>query len=156
MEEPFVVMDLVEGTDLSRHAPVDHVVACRWIIQAADAVHHANRMGIIHCDLKPSNLLLGRDGCVHLTDFGLARSMSDHDAGVQGGTAGFLAPEQLEADALVSPATDVYGLGGVLRSLIPDPTPAIDAVIRRCLQPNAGNRFETAAELADALHGAIE
>src|SRR6185436_20285521 len=77
--------------------------------------------GIIHCDLKPSNLLLNRSGSVVVTDFGLARGKSDStDTQIAiAGTPAFMAPEQItEVWGRVGPWTDVYGLGAVLYMLI--------------------------------------
>jgi eukaryotic-like serine/threonine-protein kinase len=120
----FIVMNLVDGPNL------DHIVktrrisvqdAIKWSIETCGALEHAHAMGIIHCDLKPANLLLGEDGSIRVTDFGLARSLTEHTpwtAEIEG-TAPFMAPEQAsrcwgEIDA----RTDVYGIGAVLFSLL--------------------------------------
>src|SRR5262249_43520601 len=115
----FLVMGLVEGGDLARRlaaGPIDVADAIRWTAEAADAIEHAHQQGVIHCDLKPSNLLLGNDGRVRVTDFGLARTLtaSRH----AGGTPGFMAPEQRDAGGEVSVRADVYGLGAVLFALL--------------------------------------
>src|SRR5262249_40768306 len=117
----FLVMDLIEGSDLAREmstGPVPVVQALRWVSEAADAIEHAHQQGVIHCDLKPSNLLLDRAGHIHVTDFGLGRSLSGDRQSV-GGTAGFMAPEQVDATwGPISPRTDVHGLGAVLYALL--------------------------------------
>ncbi len=150
----FLVMDLVEGSDLARRETATVAEGLGWVADAADAVEHAHRQGIVHCDLKPSNLLLDRDGRVRVTDFGLARSFADEDLPV-GGTPGFMAPEQLDpAVGPISPRTDVFGLGAVLRTLLAgrrDVPAAVDAICRRCLAPEPEGRFASAAELAAAL-----
>ena len=91
------------------------------MIQACDAIDHAHQRGIIHCDLKPGNLLLGQDGTLRITDFGLARSVVD-DSQIDDcieGTAPFMAPEQITSYwGAISPRTDVYGLGSVLYALL--------------------------------------
>ncbi len=140
----FLVMDLVEGSDLARqpHPPVAE--ALRWVAEAAEAIDYAHRMGVVHCDLKPSNLLLGRDGHIRVSDFGLARSLAD-SAAPRGGTAGFMAPEQLDPRGTVSPRTDVYGLGAVLRELLPERPPEVEALCRRCLAVDPAARFASAA-----------
>ncbi len=146
----FLVMDLVAGSDLARQPRPRVAEALRWVAEAAEAIEYAHGMGVVHCDLKPSNLLLRNDGRVLVSDFGLARSLADGDAS-QGGTAGFMAPEQSDPDGTVSPRTDIYGLGAVLRALVSEPPPEVEAVCRRCLAPDPAERFLSAAELASAL-----
>ncbi len=76
---------------------------------------------IIHCDLKPANLLLDEDGHLHVTDFGLARSLTEQTpwtAEIEG-TAPFMAPEQIaRCWGPIDVRTDVYGIGAVLYTLL--------------------------------------
>jgi serine/threonine protein kinase len=86
-------------------------------VQLAEALAHAHAAGVVHRDLKPGNVLLDADDRVTLTDFGIARLMSEttrHTAtGVTLGTAAYLAPEQVRGEE-VTPASDVYSLGLLL------------------------------------------
>jgi RNA polymerase sigma factor (sigma-70 family) len=166
----FLVMDLVEGSDLSRLlavAPVSVCEAVHWVREAAAAIEHAHLHGVGHCDLKPSNLLLDPTGHIHVTDFGLARSLADGRSRAAGGTEGFMAPEQLDpALGSISPRTDVYGLGAVLFTLLvgqpptahhspsqlrPDVPVTLDAICQRCLAREPERRYASASELATAL-----
>jgi serine/threonine protein kinase len=120
----FIVMDLIEGGDLlqmTARGPVPVAQAVDWTRQAADALAHAHERGILHCDLKPANLLLAGDGSIRVTDFGLAQVLSDGRTPKTGiaGTAAYTAPEQI-ADCWgpLTFATDVYGLGAVLYHLL--------------------------------------
>jgi serine/threonine protein kinase len=119
----FIAMDLVEGGDLSRplrDGPVPEPRAAEWIAQASAALDCAHGHGVLHCDLKPANLLLAADGTIRLSDFGLARHINDRATGGRvAGTAAYMAPEQV-ADCWgpLTPATDVYGLGAVLYHLL--------------------------------------
>jgi RNA polymerase sigma factor (sigma-70 family) len=151
----FLVMDLVEGSDLARQPRPAVAEALRWVAEAADAIEYAHRMGVIHCDLKPSNLLLGNDGHVRVSDFGLARTLGGEDTS-HGGTAGFMAPEQLDPDGKVSLQTDVYGLGAVLCALLPERPADVDALCRRSMAADPGDRFASAAELASALNALLD
>jgi len=115
----YLVMRLVEGESLhallNRVGPLPPREAMTIVAQAAHALHQAHRRGIVHRDVKPSNLLVRPDGQLVLTDFGIAHSAAaDHPALTGGliGTAAYLAPEQLAGDRL-GPATDVYALGVV-------------------------------------------
>lgn len=120
----FVVMDLVTGGDLAAQiakGPVPLQDAMRWIVGAATAIGYAHDRGVIHCDLKPGNLLLSASGSVVITDFGLARSMADEGCALDSiaGTAPYMAPEQVSSWwGPITPRTDIYGLGAVLYALL--------------------------------------
>ena len=120
----FLVMDLVQGRDLERVArggAVQPRAAATWVASAARIVHFVHQHGILHCDLKPSNLLLDSQGQIRVTDFGLAiplASGAEPDS-LLAGTPAFMAPEQVDpAWGPISPRTDVYGLGAVLYYLL--------------------------------------
>jgi serine/threonine protein kinase len=104
---------------------------------------------VVHCDLKPSNLLLRSDGRVLVSDFGFARSLGG-DA-PRGGTIGFVAPEQLDPQGRVSERTDIYGLGAVLSALLPKRSHEVDLLCQRCLAWDPADRFHSAVELAAAI-----
>jgi len=149
----FLLMDLVEGNSLARHPRPSTAEALRWMTETAEAIAYAHREGVIHCDLKPSNLLVRSDGHILVTDFGLARSLASGDT-PHGGTAGFMAPEQMDPDGKVSPQTDIYGLGAVLQALLSDRSPQVDGICRRCLAQEPQARYDSAEELAEALRAA--
>ena len=115
----FIVMPLVRGTTLARLAargPVEPREAKRIGEALAGALAHIHAGGIVHRDVKPSNVLLAADGTPYLADFGYAHA-DDGPAltstGCVVGTAGYLAPEQAQGLSVTS-ATDVYALGLVL------------------------------------------
>jgi RNA polymerase sigma factor (sigma-70 family) len=120
----FIVMDFVQGGDLGsqiQNGAISPHQSVQWVTEACDAMSHAHERGLIHCDLKPANLLLDCVSRIRLTDFGLARSIEGESPTVPqlAGTAAFMAPEQI-ADCWgnVGPTTDVYGLGAVLYNLL--------------------------------------
>ncbi|MBL4847728.1 MAG: SEL1-like repeat protein [Planctomycetes bacterium] len=163
-------------------------------IQLAAGLAAAHAEGVLHRDLKPENVLLGANGSVLLTDFGLAKDLSREgetqaltQSGMFQGTPGFWAPEQAEGRlSEVSPKTDVYGLGAILyaalsgrppivgegliailaattserppalRSLRADVSPALEAVVMRCLEKDASARWGSASELKQALVECVE
>src|SRR5713226_7859999 len=123
----FIVMELVEGTDLRRYLRSRGVLATdRAIIIAHDValgLGAAHRRGIVHRDVKPQNVLVGRDGSIKLTDFGIASVYKDIDperlttTGMTLGTVQYYAPEQAQGE-IVSPAADVYSLGIVMYEML--------------------------------------
>src|SRR5947199_7477986 len=128
----FIVMELIEGTDLRRYLRSRGVLAVdRAIIIAHDValgLGAAHRRGIVHRDVKPQNVLVGRDGSIKLTDFGIASVYKDINAerltttGMTLGTVQYYAPEQAQGE-IVSPAADVYALGIVLYEMLTGRTP---------------------------------
>ena len=123
----YIVMELIEGTDLrsylSSHTVLD---VDRAIIIAHDialGLGAAHRRGIVHRDVKPQNVLIGIDGSIKLTDFGIVSVYKNADAerlttsGMTLGTVQYFAPEQAQGE-IVTPAADVYGLGIVMYEML--------------------------------------
>ncbi len=123
----FIVMELVEGTDLRRYLRSRGVLDVdRAIIIAHDValgLGAAHRRSIVHRDVKPQNVLVGRGGSIKLTDFGIASVYKDINAerltttGMTLGTVQYYAPEQAQGE-IVSPAADVYALGIVMYEMV--------------------------------------
>lgn len=113
----FLVLDWHPGGDLTQCADLTPGEIMNFVAQAAAAVHDAHQRGIVHCDLKPSNLLLDAERRVVVTDFGFAQAMSHAEDCPTGGTLGFIAPEHLQG-APPAPAADVFSLGCVLKWLL--------------------------------------
>ncbi|HEU4404578.1 MAG TPA: serine/threonine-protein kinase [Polyangiaceae bacterium] len=123
----FIVMQLIEGAPLDRaKAEMTLEAKVRVVRQAASALHAAHQLGLVHRDVKPSNIMVerGEDGAwkPYLMDFGLAREAGDSGqtaTGVIAGTPAFMAPEQaLGRVRALDRRTDVYGLGATLYDLV--------------------------------------
>jgi serine/threonine-protein kinase len=123
----YLVLEYVPGSDLGTvvkergRLPVSEAV--NYTTQAARALGYAHSQGIVHRDVKPTNLLLASGGLVKLTDLGLARSFGQKDNGLTMhgaclGTPDFMAPEQAEDARSVGPASDLYSLGATLFHLL--------------------------------------
>jgi tRNA A-37 threonylcarbamoyl transferase component Bud32 len=120
----YIVMDHVQGpnlADLGKLRAISVDESLRWVIEVCSALEHAHSRGVVHCDLKPANLLIDETGRVRVTDFGLARSLSGETpwAAEIEGTGPFMAPEQISrAWGPIDARTDVYGVGAVLFTLL--------------------------------------
>lgn len=129
---PYMVMEYVAGRTLLRHCEEDALpLSARLALfeQVCAAVAYAHRHLVVHCDLKPQNILVRPDGRVALLDFGIARVMGlDERSGAEAETGGraltpwYAAPEQL-AGASPTTATDVYALGLILHELLTGQSP---------------------------------
>jgi serine/threonine-protein kinase len=120
----FIVMHLVEGDDLSSvlrdRGTLSTDDAVRVALGVASALEAAHRRGIVHRDVKPGNILITDDGDVKVTDFGIARAVSEASMTVTGTTLGsvhYFSPEQARGDE-VTGASDVYALGIVLYEML--------------------------------------
>jgi serine/threonine-protein kinase len=118
----FIVMQLVDGEDLAailhKHGRLETDDAVRIAIGVASALEAAHRRGIVHRDVKPGNILIDQD--VKVTDFGIARAVSEASMTVTGTTLGsvhYFSPEQARGDE-VTGQSDVYALGIVLYEML--------------------------------------
>jgi serine/threonine-protein kinase len=120
----YIVMEFVPGTDLKSRMREEGFFTCSeglpLILQACAGLGYAHRAGIVHCDVKPQNMLVTRDNRLKITDFGIARALSTIDAhekyDVVWGSPQYIAPEQA-AGSPPTPASDVYSLGVVIYEL---------------------------------------
>ena len=119
--DAFMVMELVHGKTLreivAERGPLPAHEVSRLIRQVAAALDAAHAAGVIHCDVKPANVIVDREGVAKLTDFGIARAARDRDEQELLGTARYIAPERVEGGP-VTARTDVYGLGLVAYELL--------------------------------------
>ena len=178
----FIVMDFVPGETLddvvSREGALDVALALDYTCQISNAVDHAHRQGVLHRDLRPSNILVAETGQLKVADFGTSRflEIAAHGSTVIGSPP-YMAPEQFRGKAVL--ASDVYSLGvtmyqmltGVLPYDTPSPadlerllrgelvTPprlknpkiprAINDVVMKAMAPEILARYQRAGELLD-------
>ncbi len=125
----FIIMELVEGTDLRRYLRSRGVLTSQDAIKIAYNVAlglgAAHRHGIVHRSVKPQNVLVGHDGFIKIIDFGIAYNMNT-GLNLHGMTLGgpqYYAPEQALGDTTISPAIDIYALGIVMYEMLTGRTP---------------------------------
>jgi eukaryotic-like serine/threonine-protein kinase len=123
-ERPYIVMEYLSGGSLDdllrREGAQPPPRVFEWLEQAARALDAAHREGLVHRDVKPGNLMLDREGNVHVADFGIASAAGMDSLTMTGtvlGTAGYLSPEQAQGDR-ATPASDRYALAVVAFELL--------------------------------------
>mgnify|MGYP000185607154 CR=1 FL=1 len=166
------------ATRLTFNGRLQPVVAARMLVQLCDALAHAHRQGVVHCDLKPDNVLFASgDERPLLTDFGIA-ALPHHDRGIGaaldvGGTPAWMAPEQRLGLGVLDARSDVYALGmlgwvmlaarlpertisgRIDRSSMPADVPrALVDVLARALEREPDARWDGAPAMATALERA--
>lgn len=124
-DQAYMVMPLIKGESLAdllqREHRLDEMTTIEIGWQVADALFHAAEKGVIHRDVKPSNVLVTPDGHTLLTDFGIAFAFDDPtltQAGHILGTPAYLAPEQARQDKPLDGRTDLYSLGVMLYQMV--------------------------------------
>jgi len=189
----YMAMSFLEGRDLRQilkeyarqDKQLSHNQVLTIIRDIADALDYAHRQGVIHRDVKPSNIMVTADGHAVLTDFGLALNAQEGTIGNTFGSVHYIAPEQAVSSAASVPQSDVYSLGVVLFEIlagrvpfedvsamsvalkhISDPppipssvnpkiTPPLDQVILKVMEKDPKNRYPNGAALAQALEMAF-
>ena len=183
----YFAMEYIEGRTLARilaeRKPFALEEAVRLVGQVLAALHRVHCAGIIHRDLKPGNIMIDGDGRAILLDFGLAKDATAGDltaAGAVMGTPDYMAPEQIEGDA-VGPYTDLYALGIVLYEMLtktqpfhrrstalifrahceetppplsqyrPDLPLGMERILARAMARQPADRYQSAAEMATEL-----
>ena len=182
----YIAMRLVEGTDLKRllaeEGKLEPERTLGLVEQLADALDAAHERGLVHRDVKPSNVLIDRRGHCYLADFGLSRRLADQSTGTgEGrslGTVDYVAPEQIRGEDLDGRA-DLYSLGCLLYECLagrppfgggsdtaivfahlqeePPLLPGLEPVMRKALAKEPDERYQSGRELvvaaSDALRG---
>jgi len=181
----FLIMEYVEGETLAKRiadrGKLPEAEARRIAIGICLGLEHAHEQKVIHRDIKPGNILLGKSGAIKIADFGIARecrdSVSRLTSQVDSGTLLYMSPEQLVGKS--NEASDVYSLGIVLyemlageppfrtgdityqiREIVPDPpagvAPELGAIVLKCLEKKPERRFPSVRALREELDGTAE
>ena len=184
---PYLVLRYLSGgsvADRLKKGPIDPPTALRWMRGVADALDFAHGRGLVHRDVKPSNVLLDQTGNPYLTDFGIAGGMLAAEGDRPSGSAPYMSPEQGRGEA-VDHRADIYSLAvtlyemltgqrpyeaetplGIIVRHISDPipsarasnpaiAPAVDELLRWGMAKQPAERPQTAGEFAQLLDRAI-
>lgn len=182
----YLSMEYIDGSSLMKLVRDEGPLAPRrladYLRQAAAGLAHAHAAGLIHRDLTPSNIMVGRDGVVKLLDLGLARFTECDENLTQGaplGVLGYIAPEQERGDGSVDARSDIFSLGATIyfgmtgrapsprRGVGDTPAPAARAhtsdgfgplleIVERMMARAPADRFQTAYEVAEAVTRFLE
>ena len=170
----FLLMEYVDGPNL-RSLLVDHRLspheALAIVPPLCDALEFAHQRNIVHCDIKPENLILNTDGKVKIADFGIARILgqtsTDAEPEKAAGTPAYMAPEQKDSPHSIDTRTDIYSLGVVIYEMLTGERPGadltppsgknsaldvrLDKIVLRALDANPKLRWQSANELNSEL-----
>jgi hypothetical protein len=165
-DKHFLVMELVAGhslgQELTEKGRLSPTRAADYAHQAALALQHAHEHGLVHRDVKPSNLLVGIDGRVKLLDLGLARFLQDQvgdatltreNAGM--GTPDYVAPEQFRDAHRADPRSDIYSLGCTLYQLIAGQVPFPGSSLSEKLQGHEARQPTPLEEFCPDVPGGL-
>ncbi|MEQ1908562.1 MAG: serine/threonine-protein kinase [Vicinamibacterales bacterium] len=183
----FIVMEYVPGETLesmiARRGPLDVPVALDYTCQVCNALDHAHRHGVLHRDLRPSNMLVSESGLLKVADFGTSRflEIAAHGTTIIGSPP-YMAPEQFQGKALF--ASDIYSVGVTMFQMLTGdlpydtPTPsdlarllkgellvsvrarnpkvprAINDIVLKAMAPEVHARYQRAADLLDDIFAA--
>lgn len=189
----YMAMSFLEGRDLRQilkeYSRLDQVLSPQQVVtiirDIADALDYAHRQGVIHRDVKPSNIMVTADGHAVLTDFGLAMNAQEGTIGNTFGSVHYIAPEQAVSSAAAVPQSDLYALGVVLFEIMtgrvpfedvsamtvalkhisdPPPVPStinpkisllVDQVILKAMDKEPARRYPTGVAFVQALEKAL-
>ncbi len=166
--QPFLAFPLADGPlSLRMRRPVPLPVALNWLTQIMKAVAYVHAERLIHCDIKPSNILVMPNGHLCLADFGSARRGTRTVFGEGSGTAEYMAPEQRRGRPC--PRSDLYSVGRIAHELIAGELPprgwpehgarvhprlrlhGLDAWLAKALAEDREQRFRSAEEMLEGL-----
>jgi len=170
----YIIMEFVKGKSLHSSAHGKAIIqetAAAIIRDICLGLNDAHEAGILHRDIKPANILLGKKATPKIGDFGLARPTGNTETGVIYGTPGYAAPEVVNAPDEVDVRTDIFAVGVMFYELLTGSMPEIDyepvyeladvdkqfdKIVRKAIQPNPADRYESAEEMAAAISGVLK
>jgi predicted Ser/Thr protein kinase len=190
----YFAMEYIDGLDLGKlltqYASRGELIPQSDVLRigqaVASALDYAHAKGVVHRDVKPSNVIVARDGRVVLTDFGLALDVQQGSVGEVFGSAHYIAPEQARRSSDAIPQSDLYSLGIMLYEMLtgvvpfddPSPTavalqhitqpppaprelnpalsPDVEAILLKALSKSSSERYQTGADFIIALENTFK
>jgi serine/threonine-protein kinase len=171
----YFVMEYIEGTSLREVIAADRTTLetkLEIFIDVCKALDYAHKNGVIHRDIKPTNVLIDQQGNPRVADFGIAQIIGVTDMEITSpdvilGTISYMSPEQKVSSTNVDHTTDIYSMGVMLYEMLtgkkplghfklpselePDIDPRFDDIVIKCLAQEPKDRFQNAVQLKDAV-----
>lgn len=175
----YFVMEYVDGTSLREVIERENIPLATkldMIVQVLKALDYAHKNGVIHRDIKPTNILIDRQGNPRVADFGIAQIVGTPDGEMTSsdvimGTLAYMSPEQKVSSTNVDQTTDIYAIGIILYEILtgkkplgrfkmpselnPKINPAFDDIIMKCLAQEPAERYQTAVDLKNGILNVI-
>lgn len=147
----YIVMERVDGLPITDHAAaagLDLRERLRLFLQVCAAVEHAHANGVVHADIKPSNVVVDRGVGVKVLDFGIAALIdADRATRPRAATTRYASPQQ-QAGEPAGAGDDVFALGRLLEDLVPTADAELAAVAAKAIAPDAADRYPSAGDLS--------
>lgn len=152
-----IILEYIYGLTLTEylasHANVDENKIVDIIRQVCSAVDYMHSRQTIHCDLKPSNIMITHSGFVKIIDFGISRGNGFERLDFPGGTIGYTAPENFNSESEASVAIDIYSIGMLLENM--DRKGMFKGVWKKCLSSDPDKRPASVSDIQELLNQSL-
>jgi serine/threonine-protein kinase len=176
----YFVMEYIDGASLRQVIDSESIPLKRkleMIVEVCKALDYAHKNGVIHRDIKPTNILIDRQGNARVADFGIAQIVGAPEGEMTAldivmGTLSYMSPEQKVSSTNVDQTTDIYAVGIILYEILvrkkpvgyfkmpseidPGIDPKFDDIVIKCLAQEPKDRYQTAVQLKDAILEAMQ
>lgn len=150
-------MEYIDGLTfaeyLASHEALDGSKIADIIRQVCSAVDHIHSRQTIHCDLKPSNIMITHSGFVKIIDFGISRGNGFEKLDFPGGTIGYTAPENFNSESDASVAVDIYSIGILIEKM--DSKGMFKGVLKKCLSSDPDKRPASVCDIPELLNQSL-
>jgi len=158
----YISMEYIEGETLKQRmnrkgGKLPEEESLKYALQIAQGLSHAHSKGVVHRDIKPDNVLLGKNGAVKISDFGTAKSFLDEESmtntGVIVGTPNYISPEQVRGEKNIDHRADLYALGATLYQMLTGRLPFSASSALQIMRAHLEDELENPADINPLISG---